>query len=336
MQISKINTYKSIFLFLLLSFSFSCFSQKELKGVVYDEKTKEPLESVVVYLDGTTSGTVTNQQGKFLLELGVTSDKQVIITYLGYQTITIPLSSISERDYLRVYLKEKLESLNPVYLETDDWSREKKLGYFRKYFIGEPKFQRKCIIENEEDIHLYYSAKDKILYASSLAPLRIKNSLLGYDILYNLVDFEIRLNNYSLVNSVYFLGTSFFSEFPNNSNYYKRKRLKAYEGSVLHFMRSLATNNLENNDFEIFYKGFKVSPDQYFVVTFKERTAEVLMTAERLSILFKKKQTELISNTKEPFYIDGLGNHTSPDKLLFSGYMGSLKVSQMLPINYGL
>ncbi len=72
-------------LVVITSFLFvasSLFSQS-LKGIVLDEKTNLPIESVAVYFDGTTIGTSTNDEGKFKIELvqGVTAP--LIVSFLG-------------------------------------------------------------------------------------------------------------------------------------------------------------------------------------------------------------------------------------------------------------
>ena len=57
---------KAVLFFLFLVFCKPLLAQ-EINGVVLDDKTNEPLESVSIYFDGTTIGATTNAKGVFKL-----------------------------------------------------------------------------------------------------------------------------------------------------------------------------------------------------------------------------------------------------------------------------
>lgn len=333
--------YKCISTYVIILFSFFSFSQQQVRGVVYDAATKKPLEAVVVYLDGTTKGTITDTDGRFALTIDANFDESIIISYLGYKTVVVNPSTIVNQENFLVYLTEEIESLDPIYLETDDWSREKKLRYFKKYFIGELEIQQKCKITNEKAIHLYYSSSEETLYASASVPLIIKNKYLGYEITYFLRTFELKFSVGSsglrLVNSIYFSGTSFFREYYRNiKNKHIARREKTFNGSKLHFMRSLALKKLEENNFRVFYKGFAGNPYEYFRVELLNALAKVRLDVERVSILYDGKyQTDMWMST-DHFIIDGFGNYSPSDQLFFSGYMSNQRVGMMLPLDYNL
>ncbi len=342
MEINKLFLNYKISLLFVLVFSFS-HAQKELRGIVYDDITKKPLESVVVYLNGTTRGTVTDAKGRFYFELNTTSNESLIISYLGYQNVVLEQSTIEDKKNIIVYLKEQLELLEPVYVENDDWSREKKMKYFKKHFIGPESIQKHCSIINEDDINLFYSKSKKTLYASAYVPIKIKNDFFGYSISYDLTDFEAKFKFSNagrlLVNSVFFMGTSFFKELgDNNDTNYTKRREKAYKGSVLHFMRSLATNTLDKNGFEILYKGRNVAPENYFAIENKDGFAKIRVNAKKIGVVHNKSlRSNIVFNSESTnFNIDGFGNYRPVRLFHFSGYMGRLKVGKMLPLDYGL
>ncbi|MBI5540863.1 MAG: TonB-dependent receptor [Bacteroidia bacterium] len=87
-----------IFSFLILLFNFSSYSQKYLKGVVYEkekngEQTKfTPLPSASVVWKGTTNGTVTDVNGKFKLVKPNIKPLYLIVSYVGYKTDTLRVS----------------------------------------------------------------------------------------------------------------------------------------------------------------------------------------------------------------------------------------------------
>ncbi len=260
---------------------------------------------------------------------------------MGYKTIVLNLNNVVDQKNVLVYLTEEIESLDPIYLETDDWSREKKLRYFKKYFIGELWVQEKCKIINEKDIRLYYSASEKTLYASSSVPLTIKNKHLGYTITYFLREFELKFSEGSsglrLMSSIYFSGTSFFEEYNRKvKNKYILRRKNSFEGSKLHFMRSLALKRLRENKFRIFYKGFAGDPYEYFTVELLNNFAKVHLGVERVSILYDEKHQTDMWTSADYFLIDGFGNYSPVDQLFFSGYMANHRVGMMLPLDYNL
>jgi len=80
-----INILFSIFLF--TQFVISQTTRGIIKGAIYDEKTKEPLPGVNIYVKGTTKGAVTNSKGIFEIKKIVPGTYDVRISLLGYNNI---------------------------------------------------------------------------------------------------------------------------------------------------------------------------------------------------------------------------------------------------------
>tara|TARA_R110000868_G_scaffold1389_19_gene10797 strand:+ start:12273 stop:13580 length:1308 start_codon:yes stop_codon:yes gene_type:complete len=124
---------------LLLSFHFSMLANNfhqeqvnqdtqtfyEFKGVILDSKTNTRLAYVDINILGTNIGTITNNEGEFLLKVPVNyMDKNVLVSILGYQKKEIPLSgfkkentkilldvSLTELDFISVYGSKNAEAL---------------------------------------------------------------------------------------------------------------------------------------------------------------------------------------------------------------------------------
>lgn len=129
----KKKSYKSITLmrismlfFLLTGFVFntqaSTFFQEqvnqstktinEFKGVILDSKTKDPLSYVDINVLGTNIGTITNNEGEFLLKVpNKYLDKHVVVSLLGYEKKEIPLSEFKKENF-KILLRESLTELN--------------------------------------------------------------------------------------------------------------------------------------------------------------------------------------------------------------------------------
>lgn len=334
---------------ILLFFTSLSYSQ-EIKNMVLDANTKEPLEAVSVYFNETTIGTTTNGNGHFSLTDKVSPNATLVISFVGYETRLFSLEEIRALDV--VYLQEKATSLNEVVLERDYWSREKKLKIFRREFLGNDVASASCKISNEDDIRLIYIESQGVLYAYCDIPILIKNKHLGYDVKYNLVDFEVKfkqsLSGLKLVESVYYSGTSLFAE--RNKKTKKKhlsQRKKEYLGSALHFMRSLAKKEVIENNFEVYIKDpsgtsnlfFPVNAYQYLVVE-EQEDQNVKLTVDNREIVIsydKNVQSTLVTKAdSNTFIIDSFGIHTPVDKMFFGGYFGLKRIATMLPADFKL
>ncbi|MGX7667857.1 carboxypeptidase-like regulatory domain-containing protein [Flavobacterium pedocola] len=80
----------------LLLFLVSAFTASaQLKGIVKDSLTGKPIPYVSVWLAKGTTGTTSDENGTFSLNLSG-DDKKVIVSALGYQRETVTLSAFTE------------------------------------------------------------------------------------------------------------------------------------------------------------------------------------------------------------------------------------------------
>ena len=73
------------FIFALLIFASSAFSQNILHGVIRDSETDKPVAYANVYIKDTYVGTVSNDNGDFSLEIKKIP-ATVVVSYIGYKT----------------------------------------------------------------------------------------------------------------------------------------------------------------------------------------------------------------------------------------------------------
>ena len=97
------------------------FSQTKVSGHVYDEMNA-PVAYANVLFKGTTEGTITNEEGLFYLESDNTQ-KVLVISFLGYETIEMPLDKKVNYD-LKFILKEEASSLNEVVINVGKQSKK--------------------------------------------------------------------------------------------------------------------------------------------------------------------------------------------------------------------
>ncbi len=327
---------------ILLLNSILGLSQQKLSGFVYSAKDSTAIADVSIYFDGTTLGTITNINGHYSINIQPGVKSALVISMLGYEPVYITDYSNQTRELKPVYLKESTEQLDEVYLETDPWSRERKLSEFKREFLGKTLEAQDVKILNENAIKLHYSPSKNRLVAWASVPLRIENKHLGYSIEYQLGEFYAQYekslsSGFNLVYMVYYEGTSFFSELKKDKipRRFIRHRDEAFEGSTLHFMRSLAQQKLRENKFRIFYKSMETPHYKYFDLQQGEENMHVTVTAEKLSILYNNEQQSELT-AERSFQIDKFGNHTPPSAIIIGGAMSTKRIATMLPLNYKL
>ncbi|MDR2413339.1 MAG: carboxypeptidase-like regulatory domain-containing protein, partial [Rickettsiales bacterium] len=67
-----------------------------ISGIIKDSETEEALSDVNVYLKGNDSiGTTTNDSGEFTID-NFPADSEVVISHVGYKTLTLSSDSVAE------------------------------------------------------------------------------------------------------------------------------------------------------------------------------------------------------------------------------------------------
>ncbi|HBI01105.1 MAG TPA: SusC/RagA family TonB-linked outer membrane protein, partial [Flavobacterium sp.] len=90
----------------------SVLAQSTVSGVVTDKSSGQPLPGVNVIIKGTTKGTTTDFDGKYMLS-NVNSGEVIEFTFIGYKTIDVPYSIQKTID---VSLEEEVDNLEEVVL----------------------------------------------------------------------------------------------------------------------------------------------------------------------------------------------------------------------------
>ncbi|GLB52689.1 hypothetical protein NBRC110019_17290 [Neptunitalea chrysea] len=306
-----------------------------IKGYVYDKETLEPMQGVTIYFDGTSIGTVSNIEGYFELTTKTKVTATLIVSYIGYYSEHI--DDPYKAKIFKVYLSEKSFDLEEVVLQADPFSREAKLAVFKREFLGEG-YEGVCEIKNVDAVTVTFNMKSSKLLAYASQPLKIINKDLGYEITYNLVKFEATYTQNTLYRSylkgVFYSGSSFFLDTSKGAGKYARRRKKLYYGSVLHFIRSLASETLTEQKFGMFKNRFQVNPKDYFTVKDSLNIKFISTTQPKWDILYKKDKQSALEVDKSGFFVDTYGNFTPSNALVFGGYIGRMRFKETLPLDY--
>lgn len=234
----------------LLFYQFAT-AQITLQGKILNDQTGNPLPSVSVYLNSTSLGTVTDEQGRFTINNIPYGKFRLVVSSVGFETYIKLIDPRQIGDKITISLKPKTEELKGFEVrppEPDGWARWGKL--FTDIFIGTTFNSRNCQLENPEVIK-FRLIGDNTLVVNATEPLRIHNEALGYNIQYKMEEFEYDFST----KIVSYNGYAFFKDlsltYPKKAKRWKENRLETYNGSLLHFMRTFFVNRLDDAGFEM-------------------------------------------------------------------------------------
>lgn len=237
-------------LFLLLAFcSLTLVAQKTIRGKVITSKNL-PLIGASVYINSTSIGTTTNDEGEF--ELIVKNGKyDLIASYIGFTTAQFALDTETINQPIVFKLSPKSNMLDEVVVSNrkNKMSAEDRayfLAQFRNTFLGKTNLSKQCKILNEDVVDLDYDISTRILEASVSEPIIIEHKGLGYKIYYDLVHFELEPQK------VTYLGYTRYQELKGSKRKKRKwaeKRRIAYNGSTMHFLKSVVDGNLKEQGF---------------------------------------------------------------------------------------
>ena len=89
--------------------SDSCASPVVVRGMVIGSDDKEPVIGASVVIDGTNKGVATNIDGQFALKLP--PDTSLVISYIGYKTKKVHVSSLLHSDNNVIVLEEDRDAM---------------------------------------------------------------------------------------------------------------------------------------------------------------------------------------------------------------------------------
>ena len=325
---------------LILGLLLICYSGKAqvCEGKIIDSNTLKAVASVNIFLEGTMICTASNSEGYFSFDTKGFSTLPLIIGAIGYKYLKI--SGNYCKGKLEITLEPIIYQLSEVTITSGQWSRKKMLRIFKKEFLGDFAVPNQCEIQNEEDINISYDSQTKILRASSINPLFIKNKLLCYEITYILEDFE------KSKQAVFYKGHYSFSEFSRINEKQKQlcenRRKWAYNGSRMHFIRSLWSGYPASNGFYIYDATELKRINVQDILYISEDGRKYLSLNERLKISYfqpcKFNSDSDFNGTiiipKEKYTSIESNGYFDPEVITWYGLMGCQRVSELLPFEY--
>jgi hypothetical protein len=277
----------SICIFILFYLSSVYSNTVSVIGKVIDQNTGSPIEYACVFIANTTVGAYSDEKGEFLLSFSQNGVLCLVVSHVSYETFIVNLTADNDSLNILVKLKTKIYELQTVNIIEEDPYREAKIDAFSKGLMGQSKNSLRCRILNPSVLHLYGKIPQNFsengnLKVSADSLLIINNEALGYNIKYKLIYFDFK--------RLIFYGYPLFENIvtaTNNPNRIIQRRKVAYEGSKLHFFRSLYSHSLEEDGFEI-----------YRIMAYEKDTADLIYGLLGDSV-FIGKSNVMLKQTKE-------------------------------------
>ncbi|HEY4336135.1 MAG TPA: carboxypeptidase-like regulatory domain-containing protein [Puia sp.] len=239
---------KRLFLLIVL-FTGWCRLSAQLTGTVTDSLNGRPLADVSVYLNNTSRGTVTKKDGSFRLFIpgGV---YQLVISAIGYATTIVAVNGNAPPSALNIRLRQSASELTAITVEPYEKRGWGKYGkFFRDNFIGTSPNAASCEILNREVLRFHFYERSNRLSVTATEPLQIENNALGYVLEYKLEEFVSDFNTHIVT----WQGYPLFHEKPaknkEKEQNWSHNRKFTYQGSMMHFMRSLYAGHVLRESF---------------------------------------------------------------------------------------
>jgi hypothetical protein len=328
---------KRIVLFLLVVNFFQVGHTQIVKGTILDKSNNLKINFASIYINGTSVGTNSDQNGYFELDITKYSSLPLTISALGYYSVT--LTDFSREKPIEVYLTPKTFELNEVVVAAKSTAKERKanLKLFRDQFLGSSYNGQNCVIMNEGDITFKNGLSRDTLKAFASKPILIVNNALGYKFTYYLDKFEY----YRKSKSFLYKGSAIFNEDLTSEitqkNFFEKRRKNAYLGSRSHFFNSLWTNSLKSNGFIV-----RNSVDEIInyedIVIVRAGFKKYLSYKGNLSIYYlSNSPNSLIEllKTKDPVFFDSSG-YFDGSGVKVIGQMAEKRIGDLLPYDYKL
>lgn len=242
------TVYKLIIIFLLVQCA-AVAQSFYIKGVVTDDETGIPLANASIFINSSTTGTITNSTGEFQLGPFAPGTYEVVASFVGYERLLYVADIRTTSMRISFRMNKRNEEMRELLILPEE-TRVRYLEIFRKTLLGETNAARRAKVKNLRDVQFEATANRNELVAYCDTTLVVDNPELGYVVYFDLVDFYY---NRATGESRFFGYTRFVDknkEGEDKRRWAKRRR-ETYDGSSMHFFRSLVNRQLKEEKFSV-------------------------------------------------------------------------------------
>ena len=333
---------------LLLSvLSVNAQNKFSIKGNVIDKNQNNiSISFVNVFLEGTTFGTQTDNEGNFIIKNIPMGSYRLVASMVGYLPTVYNIEILDKNNEIQISLVEDIEALNEVkVIGSRDKVWEKQFKEFEREFLGNNFSKKEVKILNKEVIDFKFDKETTTFTAVANQPIIIENLKLGYKLTYVLDGFERKSNR------IAYQGFSYYELIePQNDKQkigWEENRIEAYQGSLRHFLKSLLNNTLREEGFKAFYLDIdSTNSTKTISVTINPQDiVQATSSPNTYSLIINKPIRILYENARLPpqyseikqlseILINDTGYLLDPYAIEFSGKMAEKRTANLLPYDF--
>ena len=222
----------------------------QIDGLITDQQSGNPIPFVTVYINGTTRGNITNQQGQFVLH-DITLPCELILSHVSYQLKSIPLQDSTQLENVSYTLLKRVIQLKEVtvvrnLVKTDYMER------FKNWFLGVNYRDERAEILNDS-VLIFHVLENEQFTVEAMEPLKVLLPRAGYVLNVDLAHFRLLYKEELEGYHCSILGYYYFDSFEPRSRRHQRKmaraRVRNFYNTGMHFCQSLYQNQLAENGY---------------------------------------------------------------------------------------
>lgn len=278
-----------ILFIILLVWSTNAHAQFVIKGKVLDMETLEPIPFATVFISNSSFGDVTDKNGFFEIPVPA-GNHELVISFMGYEPFSYSISTLVLHDSYEFRIMPSpidLDEREVTGIRDKAWYDN--LEIFKKFFLGNSINAVKCDIKNTEALILDAETIPNALQARSKEILEIENPNLGYTIKYVLTGFELNRQK----NQVSYSGYPYFLEdqLPKRrQRKVEENRESAYQGSVMHFIRTLYHGTTSVEGYEVYISEKVPNPNKPKEEEIQNLRNQLDITNDKMKRAFLEKE----------------------------------------------
>jgi hypothetical protein len=139
------------------------YGQYDLEGVIQDSVTAKAVPFATVFINGTTKGSTTDDNGFFAIK-NISLPAQLITSHVSYSTKMTNVNNTNLEDLI-ITLEPRNIKL-PEAVVKDKNLRQKNIDEFKRQFLGTNRVGKKAVLENDDVLIFSRSFNDKEIVIS--------------------------------------------------------------------------------------------------------------------------------------------------------------------------
>ncbi len=220
-----------------------------IRGKVLDGETLAPLKNASVYINNSTKGAITDDNGEFQIGSLQPGHYELVASYVGFEALLYSVDITAGGIKITFQLSKKEKQMRELLILPNE-TRVRYLKIFKDNLLGFTNAAQSCKIKNITEVQFAAGSNKNEVIAYADTSLIIENPELGYIIHFTIVDFYYNRST----GLSYFSGYTRFEDMNKEGEQkrkWKRRRNNTYEGSTQHFFHSLLKRKLSEEGFTV-------------------------------------------------------------------------------------